>query len=254
MSVLRKIPYIENLISTLTSDEVTTLKTVINSTGNDAIYSLKNNENLLRTHLTETRIECITLEFENSTKSGILIYKNNACNFLAYHRYPDMQIYSIDYENGVATQIYEDLTIEELRRCLLSASIGVESEWEQNIKEHLTYDGEEEQVEVGTDLEVDGTATINTELELGDSGLLGANLEAKIMDVALPSTEGNLNKILHVGTSGPSWVVNYSRGVDYYTTAGTTATGYLKFVVCTQAEYDALSTKDNETLYVVKGE
>ena len=63
----------------------------------------------------------VNLQLEsNNLKTGILVWNNEYCTLLAYHRFEDMREYEIDYTKYSFKAINESLTINELRRVVFT--------------------------------------------------------------------------------------------------------------------------------------
>lgn len=134
------------------------------------------------------------------------------------------------------------------------------SEWEQAISEYVVQN--DTTTEVGGNMEVDGNIKIADLDSLQDTD--GNPL--------IPQPENSdLGKFLKVGTTGIMWS-NVSGGGSYtagtgiditndtikvvgseYKDNGVAQTNALKFYKCTQAQYNALETKDANTLYMIVG-
>jgi len=207
MSVIRKKPFIEDKLGKLTAEQLTSLKSVVNtqSTG-DTYYSLIDNDDSLQTYLSTktTEIKAIRLRLDKEhIRNGIVIYNNAQqtypmCVFITYHSYQDLATYELDLVHSKATKINEELTIEELRRVV--DILGVEagggaSEWEQAIKDKLIYDSEDNQVQCRVGFYCDGDIQVNEITNLVDEA--GNSL--------IPDPMGHAGKFLKAGTTGLVW-------------------------------------------------
>jgi len=111
MSVIRKKPFIESVIESLTDEQKASLLSVMNGSGNTIDASF--------TNLPEADVAPVLFQLEpNNLKTGILIQAETYDVLLAYHRFQDMQIYKLDLSKFTYEKINEYLDINELRRTI----------------------------------------------------------------------------------------------------------------------------------------
>ena len=126
MSVLRKKPYIEELIGELSEDELTRLLTVINAKGNPELvtmspFSDKPLPSSAPSSVTD-KIKLVNLALgSNSIYTGILVYHSTAyCGFIGTVAYENdiIKLFKLDVAKRKAEPINEKLTADELRRVI----------------------------------------------------------------------------------------------------------------------------------------
>lgn len=115
MSVIRKLPYIEALLASMTDANLKDLRTVVNTGGS--------NVNLDFEHLTaatyKNKVTPVYFKFEdNGLKTGILIWTNSMCALICYHRFQDLIIFELSPTYHTSKKINEYCDINELRRVL----------------------------------------------------------------------------------------------------------------------------------------
>lgn len=115
MSVIRKLPYIEALLASMTAANLKDLRTVLNTGGS--------NVNLDFEHLTaatyKNKVTPVYFKFEdNGLKTGILIWTNSMCALICYHRFQDLIIFELSPTYHTSKKINEYCDINELRRVL----------------------------------------------------------------------------------------------------------------------------------------
>lgn len=129
MSLIRKKPFIQSVIDTLSSEELSALTTVLNSGGNNVNVSLvtgnfeKGEGKAITSSITPVYIE---LEL-NKFYSAILIWNASYCVAVAYHRFPDVRIFKINATTKTYEVVNEPCDINELRRVVEVASIEAEA-------------------------------------------------------------------------------------------------------------------------------
>jgi len=85
--------------------------------------------------------------------------------------------------------------VKEIAKANAGSGSGGESEWEQQIKDKLIYNETDEQVECGTDLEVDGKVKINNLQQITDTD----------GDPIIPDPTGHVGEVLYHTTTGYGW-------------------------------------------------
>lgn len=115
MSVIRKTPYIETVIGSLTADQIGTLTSYINGSGTPTTVQLGS-----AAFAALSGIQLLNLKIDNlRTVSGFLIKTASYCTFISYRGNSEKLIISdINTTTWTITDIEEFLTIEELRRVI----------------------------------------------------------------------------------------------------------------------------------------
>jgi len=115
MSVIRKKPFIEDLIEDLSDEQKSDLLDVMNGAGNTVDASF--------TNMPADAISSVLFKLENNNlKTGILVQSENYNVLLAYHRFQDMQIFKLDTDKFTFEKVNEYLDINELRRVLAAGN------------------------------------------------------------------------------------------------------------------------------------
>lgn len=115
MSTIRKTPLIETVIGSLTSAQLITLKTIINSS------SPANESYSLSSLPAESGVYATNFSAENNKiYTGILIYTDDYKVLIAYHRFQDLLLFKI--ANGNLEKVNEYCDINELRRVAFAGS------------------------------------------------------------------------------------------------------------------------------------
>lgn len=119
MSVIRKKPFIESVIGSLTDAQKGALLTILNSAGNNVSADFK--------HMPNKGITAVFFKLdEQNYKNGILIYTDDYCVLIAYHRFQDLLMYKLDTAKFTFEKINEYLDINELRRVIDDESDAAE--------------------------------------------------------------------------------------------------------------------------------
>lgn len=171
MSVIRKKPFIESVIESLTDEQKASLLSVMNGSENTVNASF--------TDLPEADVAPVLFQLEpNNLKTGILIQAETYDVLLAYHRFQDMQIYKLDLSKFTYEKINEYLDINELRR-VLSGDVGTsvvanpELAGTESSLTGLEVDGEKYKIPEGTEVianpTLSGTESPLTGLQVGDT-------------------------------------------------------------------------------------
>lgn len=161
MSVLRKVPHIEELLGALTDGELATLKSVMNSSGVAKRLSLVDSNYLPTTEDKGIYGAMFELELGN-VKNCIVVYNNTQFFILAYNRYQNIVVYDINITNKTFEKCNEECNVEELRRIVAEFdSAGGVSAWETAIKGKLLYSSTTNEVQCGVDFNVDGDVIVN---------------------------------------------------------------------------------------------
>lgn len=214
MSVLNKKPFIQSLIQSLSSSERQSLLDIINGAGATPKYSL-----VLRNLSVSTPIERCLLETKTHLYNMYKIYKSSKLTFLSFGQGQDMGIYQVSYpyyEKELKGRVNESLTIEELRRIL-------------EIYESI------EGLKQGQYVAVDTEEYPTLEDFLDSDGEQGTVY-------LYPIGNDDNNYYQYIWESG-DWI---SLG-----TTNLELSGYIKGTYLTQAEYDALETKDPDMYYFI---
>ena len=117
MSVIRETPYIEKVLATMSDSNLESLRTVLNSGGD--------NVNLSFATLTSSyqgKVTPVYFQFEDdgSVKTGILIWVagKTTATLICYHRFQNLMLIELDTSAHTFKKINEYCDINELRRVL----------------------------------------------------------------------------------------------------------------------------------------
>jgi len=115
MSVIRKVPYIEALLASMTTANLKDLRTVLNTGGNNVNLDFEH----LDADTYKNKVTPVYFKFEdNGLKTGILIWTNSMCALICYHRFQDVIIFELSPTYHTSKKINEYCDINELRRVL----------------------------------------------------------------------------------------------------------------------------------------
>ena len=223
MSVLNKKPFIQSLIASLSSDERTSLLSVINGSGTTPKYSL-----VLRDLSVSTPIERCVLETKTHLYNMYKIYKSGKITFLSFGQGQNMGIYQVSYpyyEKELKGRINESLTINELRRYLEfegpDGSGVTEEELEAAISDKATIYEVENVQDIPQDIlsKIKGGDIVNTGEDVficsyflaGDSFRLVTGDTSSIYSVHYTST----------GETQSGWVFDEDSEIDFSSLGGT---------------------------------
>ena len=162
MSILRKIPKIEQVLDNMSIESLKRLESLMNS-GNGATetYTLFGGENKLNYVNKDLGVWYCNIELERnkSVETGFLIWESQTkALFISYDITQCLKEYEIDLTNYTYTKINEKLSIEEFRRVL-----------EDNINKEVVHIDTSGNVEVGKNLVVDGKVILNGKQDLVDT-------------------------------------------------------------------------------------
>ena len=162
MSILRKIPKIEQVLDNMSIESLKRLESLINS-GNGATetYTLFGGENKLNYENKDLGVWYCNIELERnkSVETGFLIWESETkALFISYDITQCLKEYEIDLTNYTYTKINEKLSIEEFRRVL-----------EDNINKEVVHIDTSGNVEVGKNLVVDGKIIVNDASDIVDT-------------------------------------------------------------------------------------
>lgn len=115
MSVIRKLPYIEALLASMTAANLKDLRTVLNTGGSNVNLDFEH----LNAATYKNKVTPVYFKFEdNGLKTGILIWTNSMCALICYHKYQDLLIFELSPTYHTSKKINEYCDINELRRVL----------------------------------------------------------------------------------------------------------------------------------------
>lgn len=162
MSILRKIPKIEQVLDNMSIESLKRLESLMNS-GNGATetYTLFGGENKLNYENKDLGVWYCNIELERnkSVETGFLIWESQTkALFVSYDITQCLKEYEIDLTTYTYTKINEKLSIEEFRRVL-----------EDNINKEVVHIDTTGNVEVGKNLVVDGKVILNGKEDLVDT-------------------------------------------------------------------------------------
>lgn len=162
MSILRKIPKIEQVLDNMSLESLKRLESLMNS-GNGATetYTLFGGENKLNYENKDLGVWYCNIELERnkSVETGFLIWESTTkALFVSYDISQCLKEYEIDLTTYTYVKINEKLSIEEFRRVL-----------EDNINKEVVHIDTSGNVEVGKNLVVDGKVILNGKADLVDT-------------------------------------------------------------------------------------
>ena len=162
MSILRKIPKIEQVLDNMSIESLKRLESLMNS-GNGATetYTLFGGENKLNYENKDLGVWYCNIELERnkSVETGFLIWESETkALFISYDITQCLKEYEIDLTNYTFVLINEKLSIEEFRRVL-----------EDNINKEVVHIDTTGNVEIGKNLVVDGKIILNGKEDLVDT-------------------------------------------------------------------------------------
>lgn len=162
MSILRKIPKIEQVLDNMSIESLKRLESLMNS-GNGATetYTLFGGENKLNYVNKDLGVWYCNIELERnkSVETGFLIWESQTkALFVSFDITQCLKEYEIDLTNYTYVKINEKLSIEEFRRVL-----------EDNINKEVVHIDTSGNVEVGKNLVVDGKVILNGKEDLVDT-------------------------------------------------------------------------------------
>lgn len=162
MSILRKIPKIEQVLDNMSLESLKRLESLMNS-GNGATdtYTLFGGENKLNYENKDLGVWYCNIELERnkSVETGFLIWESETkALFISFDITQCLKEYEIDLTNYSYVKINEKLSIEEFRRVL-----------EDNINKEVVHIDTSGNVEVGKNLVVDGKVVLNGKEDLVDT-------------------------------------------------------------------------------------
>ena len=162
MSILRKVPKIEQVLDNMSIESLKRLESLMNS-GNGATetYTLFGGENKLNYVNKDLGVWYCNIELERnkSVETGFLIWESSTkALFISFDITQCLKEYEIDLTNYSYTKINEKLSIEEFRRVL-----------EDNINKEVVHIDTTGNVEVGKNLVVDGKVILNGKEDLVDT-------------------------------------------------------------------------------------
>ena len=162
MSILRKIPKIEQVLDNMSLESLKRLESLMNS-GNGATetYTLFGGENKLNYENKDLGVWYCNIELERnrSVETGFLIWESETkALFVSFDITQCLKEYEIDLTNYTFVLINEKLSIEEFRRVL-----------EDNINKEVVHIDTSGNVEVGKNLIVDGKVILNGKEDLVDT-------------------------------------------------------------------------------------
>ena len=162
MSILRKIPKIEQVLDNMSLESLKRLESLMNS-GNGATetYTLFGGENKLNYENKDLGVWYCNIELERnkSVETGFLIWESTTkALFISFDITQCLKEYEIDLTNYSYTKINEKLSIEEFRRVL-----------EDNINKEVVHIDTSGNVEVGKNLVVGGKIIVNDASKIVDT-------------------------------------------------------------------------------------
>ena len=194
MSILRKIPKIEQVLDNMSLESLKRLESLMNS-GNGATetYTLFGGENKLNYENKDLGVWYCNIELERnkSVETGFLIWESETkALFISFDITQCLKEYEIDLTNYTFVLINEKLSIEEFRRVL-----------EDNINKEVVHIDTSGNVEVGKNLVVDGKVILNGKADLVDTSgneLISGGEGLNILSLNLKNcmNESNYNELV----------------------------------------------------------
>lgn len=161
MSAINKKPFLVSLIESLSEEQISTLRAMINGEGNQTVLMRTMHVKPLgeRTHLTaaDKGIHRCNLEVDFSLLNGYLIYTDDYCVLICYTDFQTLSWYNLDLVKMNANTISEELTILELRSELDDSSAAEKAEIINTVNEAI----EDGDIDVVTEIEANPTMSGN---------------------------------------------------------------------------------------------
>jgi len=180
MSVIRKVPFIEQLLGSMSETQLKKLKTIINSGGGNVDLSFATLTNTYKNDVTP-----VYFHFEDANvKTAILIWNNTYCALICYHRFPDLALFKLDTVKHTYEKVNEYCDINELRRVLDDTfeTKGTVDSGDANANTVPVADGNG-----GTEWTYVTNAIKNAQVSSGDAvSLLGFDSEGNVVKDELP--------------------------------------------------------------------
>ena len=180
MSVIRKVPFIEQLLGSMSETQLKKLKTIINSGGGNVDLSFATLTNTYKNDVTP-----VYFHFEDANvKTAILIWNNTYCALICYHRFPDLALFKLDTAKHTYEKVNEYCDINELRRVLDDTfeTKGTVDSGDANANTVPVADGNG-----GTEWTYVTNAIKNSQVSSGDAiSLLGFDSSGNVIKDSLP--------------------------------------------------------------------
>ena len=204
MSILRKIPKIEQVLDNMSIESLKRLESLMNS-GNGATetYTLFGGENKLNYVNKDLGVWYCNIELERnkSVETGFLIWESQTkALFVSYDITQCLKEYEIDLTNYTYTKINEKLSIEEFRRVL-----------EDNINKEVVHIDTTGNVEIGKNLVVDGKVILNGKEDLVDTS---GNVLISGGGLTFPTTSPSSQVIPSITTSNTQQNLTIGNGLE----------------------------------------
>lgn len=217
MSILRKVPKIEQVLDNMSIESLKRLESLMNS-GNGATetYTLFGGENKLNYENKDLGVWYCNIELERnkSVETGFLIWESQTkALFVSFDITQCLKEYEIDLTNYTYVLINEKLSIEEFRRVL-----------EDNINKEVVHIDTSGNVEIGKNLVVDGKVILNGKEDLVDTSgnVLISDSGGDIWLDIIPYVNRNMTAISQEGYNKIKQLVENNNlagiklGVNYY--------------------------------------
>ena len=204
MSILRKVPKIEQVLDNMSLESLKRLESLMNS-GNGATetYTLFGGENKLNYENKDLGVWYCNIELERnkSVETGFLIWESTTkALFISYDITQCLKEYEIDLTNYTYVKINEKLSIEEFRRVL-----------EDNINKEVVHIDTSGNVEIGKNLVVDGKVILNGKEDLVDTS---GNELISGGGLTLPQTAPSSQLIPSITTSNHQQNLTIGNGLE----------------------------------------
>lgn len=156
MSVIRQKPFIEELISSLSIENIKEFRNLLNEGGDNVKLSFATLTNAYKNKVTPVYFELDNLNI----KTALLVWSNTLCALVCYHRFQDILLIELNTTNHTYKKVNEYCDINELRRI-------VDDVLETKGAEILVVSGTSGEL---TDAEIEQAKMPDTVLRAGDDG------------------------------------------------------------------------------------
>lgn len=160
MSLIGKNPFVNEVLTSCSAEQLTSLSALINNLGSPTVIKLKELKN------TDKGVKYASVFLDDFTLvHGLWIFTNTKCGLFAFQNgFNEMQAIRIDTVNKNYEYIYQHLSVAEFRSTLdecMEAQGGEATPWEKDLKPNLYYDKANDDIVVKKSLvDANGNAII----------------------------------------------------------------------------------------------
>lgn len=282
MSVLLKKERLQKIVDAMSDEEIATLKTIVDSNETPVVYKDINGGNY---PLTEGVYFAVVKLDQTKQAQGYVVFNDSECVLIAFNNSQYLKFYKLDPANKTYEQLdNEDATISDLRRVLFaSAGEGgavssvnektgdvvlkaddIDADNHASIQDNL--ERIDERIDTFVEDNIEGSETIVVDLNEDDSKYeirLDNDYKTKIdralvsplssptdnalvgVDETNTQTQNYLGDGLELENSTSPYVINVV-GIKEQNDSNV-----MKLWVGSASEYEALSIKDNMTIYYI---